>query len=478
MNRLSRAVARFGRFPVAVTEQYQRQVDLDVSPEEAFEWHQRPGALVRLLPPWQRVRILEQSEGIEPGARVQLRLRLGPLPCRWEAVHRECEPPRRFVDEQARGPFHHWRHEHLFESIAQGQRCRLTDAIAYGLRAGTLGRLAAGRCVRKTLDRIFAYRHRVTAADLAMHAAWRDRPRLTVAITGASGLIGRQLAAVLTTGGHRVIRLVRRAEPEAEDAIVWDPQSGVPDTSRLEGVDAMVHLAGENIAARRWTVKQRERLRESRVTATMKLCESLAAMTHPPGVLITASAIGFYGDRGEQWLDESAEPGQGFLAELGHDWEQAARGLAGAGTRVVNTRLGVVLTPAGGALGKMLPAFRAGMGGPLGSGRQWMSWVSIDDVCAAMLHIMMDQSVEGPVNLVAPEPVRQRDFAKTLGRVLRRPAFAPAPAFVLRLALGRMADEALLASARVRPAQLEQRRFAFRHADLEQALGHMLGRMA
>ncbi len=460
------------------TEQYQRQVDLDVSPEDAFAWHQRPEALWRLLPPWQNVRILEQAGGIEPGARVKLRLRVGLLPCEWEAVHRECEPPRRFVDEQARGPFAHWRHEHLFEPTAQGQRCRLTDAITYRLRAGTLGRLIAGRGVRRTLDRVFAYRHRVTAADLAMHAAWRDRPRLTVAITGASGMIGRQLAAVLTTGGHRVIRLVRRAEPEAADAVAWDPQSGIPDTAALEGIDAVVHLAGENIAARRWTVKQRARLRESRVTATMKLCESLAAMMHPPGVLITASAIGFYGDRGEQWLDESAGPGQGFLADLGRDWEQAAQVLAEAGTRVVNTRLGVVLTPAAGALGKMLPAFRAGMGGPLGSGRQWMSWISIDDVCAAMLHILMDDSVCGPVNIVAPEPVRQRDFARTLGRVLRRPAFAPAPAFVLRLALGRMADEALLASARVRPAQLEQRRFTFRHADLEQALRHLLGRMA
>jgi uncharacterized protein (TIGR01777 family) len=299
---------------------------------------------------------------------------------------------------------------------------------------------------------------------------------LHVAVSGASGLIGSALARRLAAEGHRVTALVRRAPGPGE--ISWDPAGGRLDPEDLEDLDAVVHLAGENVGAR-WTAGRKARIRSSRVGGTRLLSEALAVASKRPAVLVSASAIGIYGNRGDEILDEQSllgDTGHDFLAAVGQEWEAAADPARTAGIRVVHPRFGVVLSREGGALSKMLLPFRLGLGGRLGSGSQWMSWISIDDAVSAILHLLGTDALLGPVNVTAPEPVRNRDFTRVLGRVLSRPAPFPVPSVALRLALGEMADGTLLSSARVLPRRLLAAAFRFTHPDLESALRHVLGR--
>ncbi|OLC17427.1 MAG: TIGR01777 family protein [Candidatus Rokubacteria bacterium 13_1_20CM_2_69_58] len=301
----------------------------------------------------------------------------------------------------------------------------------------------------------------------------------TVAVTGASGLVGSALVTGLTSAGHRVVRVVRGAgaAPVAGQRIArWDPESGALEPPALAGADAVVHLAGESVAGGRWTEAKKRRIRSSRVDVTRRLAEALLRLERPPRLLVSASAVGYYGDRGSEILREDSAPGPGFLAEVCREWEAATDPAARAGIRVVRLRIGMVLSRRGGALGAMLTPFRLGAGGPVGSGVQWVSWIAIDDLVGAILHALATESLAGPVNAVAPEPVTNRELARTLGRVLRRPALLPLPAVAARLLFGQMADELLLASARVEPARLRATGFTFRHARLEDALRHELGR--
>jgi len=295
---------------------------------------------------------------------------------------------------------------------------------------------------------------------------------MRVAITGASGLLGSALVPSLRAAGHEVVRLVRRAA-RAPDEVRWDPAAGTIDAAALEGVDAAVNLSGENLAEGRWTEARKALLRSSRVQPTRLLAETLARLRSRPTVLVSASAIGYYGDRGDAWLTE-AEPAAGdFLGRLTADWEEAAEPAAQAGIRVVHPRLAVVLSPTGGALGKMLLPFKAGLGGTLGPGTQYMSWVAIDDVLGVFHHLLGRDDLAGPVNVGAPEPVTNAVFTKSLGRVLGRPTVARVPSFALRLAFGEMADAALLASVRVRPEKLLASGYGFRFPALEGALRHV-----
>ncbi|MFQ5747214.1 MAG: TIGR01777 family oxidoreductase [Gemmatimonadota bacterium] len=300
-----------------------------------------------------------------------------------------------------------------------------------------------------------------------------------VLVTGATGLIGSALVAKLREEGVEVLRLTRSVgggDVGRESGFLrWDPVAGELEADGLEGLDAVVHLAGENIAGR-WTARRRERIRSSRVDGTRLLARTLSSLAPPPATLVCASAIGFYGPRGDEPVDEGAEVGRGFLAETCREWEAAAEPARSAGIRVVHLRFGVVLTPRGGALARMLPAFRLGLGGRLGDGRQYLSWIGIDDVVGAILHVIAHPGIEGPVNAVAPRPVRNVAFTRTLGRVLGTPTILPAPAFLLRLGFGEMADEVLLSGARVLPAKLLDSGYEFRQPELEVALQRMLGR--
>jgi len=295
---------------------------------------------------------------------------------------------------------------------------------------------------------------------------------VNVAVTGAGGLIGSALISSLEAGGHRVIPLVRRAPRPGEDALRWDPASGAITPPGSAVGDAIVHLAGESIMGVRWTSAKKRRIRESRTTATRLLVQTLTRLAKPPAVFVCASGIGYYGSRGDEMLTEESRPGTGFLAELGRDWEAATATAITQGIRVVNLRLGVALS----ALAKMLTPFRLGMGGVIGNGAQWMSWIALDDVVGAIRHALATDALRGPVNAVAPAPVTNAEFIRTLGRVLERPTLVPLPAFAARLALGEMADELLLTSQRVVPARLQASGYRFRYPTLEGALRGVLGR--
>ena len=298
---------------------------------------------------------------------------------------------------------------------------------------------------------------------------------MKILVSGSHGLVGSALVPALEGKGHPVVRLVRGVSPAAGPQVDWDPEGGRLDPASLAGFEAMVHLAGENIAARRWSEAQKARIRESRVKGTRLLCETFATLPLPPKVLIAASAIGFYGDRGDEALGEESKPGTGYLPEVCKAWEAATEPAARKGIRVVSLRFGIILSPAGGALAKMLFPFKMGVGGILGSGRQYMSWISLDDAVGVVLHVLETSSLRGPVNAVAPQAVTNARFTKTLGRVLKRPTLFPMPAFAARLAFGELADPLLLASTRVEPKRLLASDYPYRHRELEATLRHLLG---
>ncbi|MCA2979969.1 MAG: TIGR01777 family protein [Myxococcaceae bacterium] len=444
-----------------------QRTEMPVTREALSAWHERPGAFERLNPPFDPVEIESRTGGLEVGARTVIRANVGPVAQRWVAEHTAYEPGVLFRDELRSGPFKSWVHTHRFLDGARPGSSVLEDEIRYELPLGPLGALVGGGFARGKLERAFAYRHALTKADLERHARFASAPRRTIAVTGASGLLASSLVPFLTTGGHTV-RAVKRRGSEL-------------DASTLEGADAVVHLAGAGVADERWTPERKRLLVDSRVAYTRQLVEAMKRLKAPPRVLISSSAVGVYGDRGDEVLDERSVPGArsdegpGFLAGLCLDWEAEARAAEALGVRVVLMRIGVVMTARGGALAKLLPPFRAGAGGPTGSGAQWMSWISSEDLVGAFHHALMTDSLAGVVNATAPEPVTAKAFAKALGRVLSRPAITPVPAVALKALFGELAEATILAGSRVRPAALETSGFSFLHPTLEPALRATLG---
>ncbi len=296
---------------------------------------------------------------------------------------------------------------------------------------------------------------------------------MKVLVTGATGLVGSELVPFLTKQGHDVYRLTRGKAHEAHD-IVWDPSRNQFPKGRIEGTDVVIHLAGENIAGKRWNSAVKSELRRSRVEGTKLLCETITQLETLPKTLICASAIGFYGDRGSEMLNETSAGGTGFLADVCREWEAACEPARAKGIRVVNLRTGVVLSTKGGALAKMLPPFKMGVGGVVGSGNQYWSWITIDDLVGVINHCVTHEKLSGPVNATSPCPVTNYDFTKTLGTVLGRPTIFPMPAFAARIALGEMANDLLLASAKVLPNRLSESGYQFLYPSLEPALRHLL----
>lgn len=438
---------------------------IDAPRDEVFAWHTRPGAFARLSPPWSPMRLISEADSLKDGRAV-----LGlPGGLRWVAQHQadSYDPPSRFVDVLSSDGLAslppriigHWRHTHDFEE-AGPDRTRVIDRLDTPVP-------------ERALRQMFVYRHRQLADDLAAHrrAAQHGLASSTVAVTGASGLVGTALTAFLSTGGHRVIRLVR-GTPSGPDERQWNTDD--PDPDLLAGVDAVIHLAGASIAGR-FTDKHRKAIRDSRIGPTRRLAE-LVARTGTP-VLISASAIGFYGyDRGDDTLTEDSERGDGFLADVVADWEAATAAAEQAGARVVMVRTGIVQSPAGGTLQLMRPLFSAGLGGRLGDGRQWFSWIGIDDLVDIYHRSWWDNELSGAINAVAPQPVRNSEYTRTLAHVLHRPAVLPVPALGPRVLLGAQgAKELALANQRVAPARLSSAGHPFRQPDLESALRHLLG---
>jgi uncharacterized protein (TIGR01777 family) len=443
---------------------------IDAPRDDVFAWHTRPGAFNRLSPPWSPMRLVSEATSLKDG-RATLAL---PGGLRWVAQHQadSYDPPRRFVDTISSDGLAslpariavRWLHIHEFED-AGDNRTRVTDRVETPVPGSALRPM-------------FAYRHRQLADDLAAHrlAAEHGLAPATVAVTGSSGLVGSALAAFLRTGGHRVVRLVRRTA-QATDERQWDPDH--PDPELFAGVDAVVHLAGASIAGR-FTEEHRKAVVDSRIGPTRRLAELLTRTAAGPAVLICASAIGYYGyDRGDDALTEDSDRGEGFLADVVADWEDATAAAERAGVRVVRVRTGIVQSPRGGTLKLMRPLFSAGLGGRLGNGRQWLSWIGIDDLVDVYHRALWDTALSGPVNAVAPQPVRNAEYTSTLAHVLRRPAVLPVPPLGPRMLLGEQgARELAYGSQRVIPARLGQSGHRFRHPDLDSALRHLFGRSA
>lgn len=437
---------------------------------EVFAWHARPGAIQRLIPPWQPMSVLAEADSLADG-RALLAL---PGGLRWLARHDPdaYDPPWHFADElSADGPrswppmiVGHWRHEHHFSDLEDGTTL-IVDRVDTPVPAALL---------RST----FVYRHHQLIGDLAVHrdAAQHLRGPLTVAVTGASGLVGSALCALLTTGGHRVIRLVRR-DARDPDERQWDPQR--PSPALLAGVDAVVHLAGASIAGR-FSTAHKAAIRDSRIEPTRLLAEAAARADRDgggPAVFVSASAIGFYGsDRGDEVLSEDSGRGDGFLADVVSEWELATAPAADAGLRVVRVRTGIVQAARGGTLRLLRPLFAAGLGGRLGSGRQWLSWISIDDLADIYYRALYDPRLSGPINAVGPEPVRNSEYTAALAATLHRPALLPVPPIGPRLLLGAEGVRELAgASQRVSPTRLLALDHRFRHNRVADALAHQLG---
>ncbi|MEO7521260.1 MAG: TIGR01777 family oxidoreductase [Gemmatimonas sp.] len=452
---------------------FRRTLRVPYPVETLFAWHERPGAFTRLSPPWDKIVVLEHTGGIRDGARVVLEVHTGPLPTKWTLQHRDYIANRQFRDVMLNGPFDFWTHTHAFASAADGST--LEDHIEYALPLGGVGNLVAGDYAESTLARVFAYRHEVTTADLARHAEFAPRPRMRIAITGASGFIGTALAAFLSTGGHDVLRIGRGPVSPGKTDISWDPERGKLDAKSLDGVDAVIHLAGASIAER-WTPEHRRAIRESRVEGTSLLAHTLASLSRKPRVLLSGSAIGYYGVRGDEILDETSRAGTDYLAETAKQWEAATGPPELAGIRVVHLRTGIVQGAAGGALGKLATLFKLGMGGKLGDGNQWTSPIALDDEIGAIHFCMMRDDIRGPVNITTPYPIQNAGYTRVLGDVVDRPTFTPAPAFAIRMLLGtEMANLTALASQRVMPTVLQKAGFRWRFQELESMLRFELG---
>ncbi len=436
--------------------------------DEVFAWHTRPGAMRRLVPPWQPMRVVKETESLADGTAV-----LGlPAGLRWIARHDPAgyDPPYQFRDVLSSDGvmtlpprvIGWWRHTHRFSDAGRGTT-RVHDIVDTTVPAVAL---------RST----FAYRHRQLAEDLTAHsdAASAGARGLTIAVTGSSGLVGTALGAFLSTGGHRVIRLVR-GDPVNDGERRWVPTQ--PAADLLDGVDAVIHLAGESIAGR-FTAAHRRAIRDSRIEPTRRLAEVAAATGGRLKTFISASAIGFYGyDCGDTVLDEDSPRGDGFLAEVVADWEAATAPAAAAGLRVVRVRTGIVQAAAGGTLKLLRPLFAAGLGGRLGSGQQWLSWIGLDDLLDVYYRAIYDDRLTGAVNAVGPEPVRNSDYTRALAATLRRPALVPVPSIGPRVLLGKQgAAELAEADQRVRPAMLEKLGHRFRQPIVRDALAHQLGR--
>ncbi|AQT82742.1 TIGR01777 family protein [Mycolicibacterium litorale] len=435
--------------------------------DEVFDWHTRPGAMRRLVPPWQPMRVVAETESLADGRAV-----LGlPGGLRWIARHDPSgyDPPHQFVDVLSSDGLltlpprliGWWRHTHRFSAAGPGAT-RVHDQV---------DTTVPGAALRST----FAYRHRQLADDLAAHrdAEQAGAGRLAVAVTGSSGLVGTALTALLTTGGHRVIRLVRR-DPARPDERRWEPSD--PAADLLAGVDAVVHLAGASIAGR-FTDAHRAAIRQSRVEPTRRLAELAAAAGPGLRAFVSASAVGIYGyDRGDAVLCEDSTRGDGFLADVVADWEAATTPAADAGVRTVTVRTGIVQAAAGGTLRLLRPLFAAGLGGRLGSGKQWLSWIGLDDLLDIYYRAVYDTRLAGPVNAVGPNPVRNSEYTRVLAATLHRPALLPVPSIGPRVLLGGQgARELAEADQRVLPTKLQGLGHRFRHPTVGDALAHQLG---
>ena len=444
-----------------------------------WSWYDSPGAFRRIMPEWEGITPV-QAGALMDGERTKFKVSIGPIKRMWVARHHGVVSGKVFNDVMEKGPFGAWDHEHKFVAKTDSTSS-IEDTIQWRLPLHPLTFWTAPFTVKGRMDQMFAFRTVRVKNDLERIAAFAHLPRQRILISGSTGLIGLQLCAFLSAAGHSITRLVRPStqlpsDAQGDDVVVWNDQTGEVVSGDLNGFDTVIHLAGAGIGDKRWSKARKALIESSRTVPTHNLATLLAGLDQPPKAFLCGSAIGFYGNRGDETLNESSSPGSNFLADVCRTWEAAAQPAVDAGIRTVWLRTGLVITPMGGVLQKLLLPAKLGAGGPVGNGRQQYSWISLDDQIYAIHHLMMNDTCEGAFNLTAPEPLPQKRFAKTLGRVLRRPAFAPLPGFVLKIMLGEMAQGLVLDGQRVLPERLEASGYRFQHRDLETCLRHCLGR--
>ena len=455
------------------------QAEHDATKEEIWNWYNSPGAFRRIMPEWEGI-IPMNAGALENDDETIFKVGIGPIRQTWVAKHHSVIPGETFADRMMRGPFGAWNHVHRFDSTGAG-KTTIYDDVEYKLPLHFLTGWSAGLTVLPRMRQMFKYRSTRVDSDIKQIQATANQPRQKVLVSGSTGMIGLQLCAFLETAGHDVYRLLRPktklpADVNSEKVIRWNDLTGDVLEGDMNGFDSVIHLAGAGIGDKRWSKKRKQLIRDSRVIPTENLSRVLASLDKPPKALLSGSAIGFYGDRGSEVLDEKSKSGSDFLAEICSEWEEASSQAKDAGIRVVNLRTGIVVSPLGGALSKLLLPAKMGGGGPVGGGKQIQSWISLDDEIFAIHHLMMTESCTGPYNLTSPNPVPQKKFAKILGRVIRRPAFMPLPGFMIRIMFGEMGKKLVLEGQHVEPSRLLESGFEFTYNDLESCLRNCLGR--
>lgn len=444
------------------------------SSKEVFDWHKNESAFQRLSPPWDEVRIVERSNGIEKGARTIIDVRIWPIWKRWIAEHTDYSEGKSFTDIQITGPFAFWQHEHRVSPLTPNTST-LTDHIEYKLPMGILGEIFGGSMIKEKLQKMFRYRHAIMHADLEDSILAKKSPIKKVVVIGASGFVGTNLCAYLDSIGLSVKKVGRKKDGSRNSAY-WDPTLGDPSPEIFENADAVIHLAGESIAEGIWTNAKKKRIRDSRVLSTKSLSKVLSSLKNPPKVFLCASGTGIYGERNYEILDENSPYGKGFLTDVAKEWEQATETAKNSGIRVVNMRFGIVLSPSGGALKELLIPFKMRMGAYWGkASAAYMSWIAMDDLLGAVRFCMQNEKVSGPVNFVAPCPVTNYEFICTLEKVFNQKTLLPVPPFLLKLLMGQKAKDLLLSSTRVLPKKLLDNQYKFRFPSLEDAIRHLTG---
>lgn len=444
------------------------RVDYDV--KTLFDYHERAGVLKRLTPPWINADIIKEPENLQPGISAVVRLKKSGFSLKWIARHTEYKKDECFRDIQIKGPFRSWEHSHYFKKIFS-DCSKLTDYVRYELPVSAISDILAEKLVRKELKKMFAYRHAITKNDLEIFNKYNLKTK-KILISGTGGVIGSELATLLKMMGHNVYKLVRR-KSNNENEIVYAPYSGYISSS-LEGFDIIIHLAGDPIGKGRWTAKKKNLIAASRIDTTRFLVEQIKKLNKPPEVFFCASAIGYYGDRGDVKLDEDHCSDKSFISELCCRWENEALKLQST-TRVVLGRFGIVLTLKGGALKEYYNFYRWFLGFQIGSGEQWLSWISLDDALYSIVECIFNNDIEGAVNIVSNNPVQQKEFARILGRFIKRPVLLKLPESFINRLFGQKGKEILLSGNNVLPVKLNKYGHRFFYDDLRFAFEHLMG---
>ena len=468
---------------------FESTLEVSVPVEKLFSWHENPGAFERLTPSFDPVKVSKRMGGVDGGT-VYIDMKAGPIPLTWVAQHHSYKKNVQFLEDQTSGPFvgplpfwnGTWHHQHLFKKV-DSKNSIVTDRLNYDFPMDPFGSIFGSWYTKKRLKQMFAYRRNITENDLYEQSKYKGKP-LDIAVTGGSGLVGAELMPYLTTAGHKVENIVRGRPKKGE--LGWNLQKGT--ISNLEGKDAVVHLAGEpinkpiaGVVPVPWTKWKRKEILESRVKGTRILAEHLASLNNPPKVLVCASAIGYYGDNGDALLSEDGAKGNDYFSRVVKEWEAAAKPAIDAGIRVVFLRLAPVMSPLGGALQVLsLPAM-LGSSPPVAGGKQWWSWIAIDDVIGSIYHSIITESLSGAVNVASPNPVRQKEWAATLakvfwGRLGKLTTLIPVPGFILKTFLGEFGDVLALSSIKVDSSKLIESGYKFRFEDLENCFRHLLGK--